>query len=174
MITINRYYQDSLPTTFVAEVDKISHSLLNHLSTNDVLGKIEAANQPGNSSAKVQDCFIDYAESLGFHSEKKGLFKNATNQLLRPDYFLNLQNGKGIILEVERGKVTINNMDLLDMWKCHLCEHADVLFLMVPNKLRQNPKMSPRKEFNTVSNRLGSFFEKDNYTNVKILHVFGY
>lgn len=41
----------------------------------------------------------------------------------------------GIILEVERGKTLMNNMDLLDMWKCHICEHARYLFSIVPKAL---------------------------------------
>ena len=61
-------------------------------------------------------------------------------------------------MEVERGKTTINNMDFLDFWKCHLCEHANYLFLMVPQELRQNPTMSPRREYNTVVKRMASFF----------------
>ena len=59
----------------------------------------------------------------------------------------------GIILEVERGKTTINNMDLLDFWKCHICAHADYLFLMVPRELRQNPTMSPRREYVRTSDK---------------------
>jgi len=43
--------------------------------------------------------------------------------VLRPDYFLKLDD-TGILLEVERGKTTINNMDLLDFWKCHLCRNT--------------------------------------------------
>ena len=50
----------------------------------------------------------------------------------------------GIILEVERGKTTINNMDLLDFWKCHICSYAHGLYLLVPTELRQNPTMSAR------------------------------
>ena len=80
----------------------------------------------------------------------------------------------GIILEVERGKTTINNMDLLDFWKCHICEHAAYLFLMVPTELRQNATMSPRREFVTVGNRLESFFVPGNYTNVRGLVLMGY
>ena len=53
---------------------------------------------------------------------------------LRPDYYRPLETS-GILLEVERGKTTTNNMDLLDFWKCHLCRHADYLFLMVPQAL---------------------------------------
>jgi hypothetical protein len=88
---------------------------------------------------------------------------------------LNLPLGEtGILLEVERGKTTINNMDLLDFWKCHLCHKANYLFLMVPRELRQNEQMSPRREFKTVAKRMASFFETRNYTNVYGLWLFGY
>lgn len=92
---------------------------------------------------------------------------------LRPDYFRAVGD-TGILLEVERGKTTINNMDLLDFWKCHLCEHANYLFLVVPMELRQNPAMPPRREYATVVKRLSSFFVPRNYTNVRGLFVFGY
>jgi hypothetical protein len=75
---------------------------------------------------------------------------------------------------IERGKTTINNMDLLDFWKCRLCQAADYLFLMVPQELRQNPTIAPRKEYAFVVKRLASFFEPGNYTNVHGLFVFGY
>ena len=65
-------------------------------------------------------------------------------------------------------------MDLLDFWKCHICEHASYLFLMVPRELRQNPTMSPRREFETVRKRLESFFVPGNYTNVHGLVLLGY
>jgi hypothetical protein len=96
-----------------------------------------------------------------------------TSSALRPDYFKPV--GKtGIILEVERGKTTINNMDLLDFWRCHICEHAAYLFLMVPTELRQNATMSPRREFVTVGKRLESFFVPGNYTNVRGVVLMGY
>jgi hypothetical protein len=75
---------------------------------------------------------------------------------------------------IERGKTTINNMDLLDFWKCRLCQAADYLFLMVPQELRQNPTIAPRNEYAFVVKRLASFFEPGNYTNVHGLFVFGY
>ena len=78
------------------------------------------------------------------------------------------------LLEVERGKTTINNMDLLDVWKCHSCRHANYLFLFVPRELRQNEHTAPRREFATVAKRLGTFFEPRNYTNVYALWLFGY
>ena len=136
------------------------------------IARINVANQPGSSSAAVQATFGDYAQELGFENERTGLF--GTDEFaLRPDYFLKL-DGTGILLEVERGKTTINNMDLLDFWKCHLCRHAHYLFLIVPIALRQNPTMSPRNEFATVTRRLQRFFVADNYTNVRGLCLFGY
>jgi hypothetical protein len=65
-------------------------------------------------------------------------------------------------------------MDLLDFWKCHICEHADYLFLMVPSELRQNPTMSPRREFATVARRLDTFFRSGNETNVHGTVLLGY
>ena len=129
-------------------------------------------NRPGKSSAEVQDTFLEFARDLGFESEKKGLF--ASDELaLRPDYYLKLDT-TGVILEVERGKTTINNMDLLDFWKCHLCPQAGYLFLLVPQALRQNETMNPRNEFATVNRRLSQFFKPHNYTNVRALCLFGY
>ena len=167
------YQQDEYSATRVARAVKdISDKLLNHLNTEESLGLMLAANLPGMSSAEVQATFLPFATDLGFTSEAKGLFLEYENKL-RPDYFRPVGDS-GILLEVERGKTTTNNMDLLDFWKCHLCEHAHYLFLLVPLALRQNDTMSPRKEFATVNKRLGAFFRPRNYTNVRGLFVFGY
>lgn len=117
--------------------------------------------------------FREFAHTLGFVDESRGLFHEYESSALRPDYFLRLKD-TGILLEVERGKTTINNMDLLDFWKCHLCTHAHYLFLVVPRALRQNPTMSPRNEFASVAKRLSSFFHPRNRTNVRGLFLFGY
>lgn len=153
--------------------DKTANLLLEYLNEPEILEKIMGANAPGKSSACVQAVFEEFAAKLGFKSECEGLFEGYPNRALRPDYFLPI-NETGILLEVERGKTTINNMDLLDFWKCHLCEKANYLFLMVPRELRQNENMRPRDEFKTVKKRMSSFFEPSNYTNVYGLWLFGY
>jgi hypothetical protein len=153
-------------------VSELADALHGHLSTDAAIERIRNANQPGLSSATVQAAFGDFARELGFESEKVGLF-GSDEFALRPDYFLRLGQ-TGVLLEVERGKTTINNMDLLDFWKCHLCRHAHYLFLLVPLALRQNPTMSPRNEFAAVSRRLERFFTEGNYTNVRGLCLFGY
>jgi len=150
---------------------KLGYELLEVLNTPAVLQRIEETNRPGKSSAEIQAAFEAEAVGLGFQSEKTGLFER---QALRPDYYLDLGKDEGILLEVERGKTTINNMDLLDFWKCHLCPGANFLFLLVPRALRQNEKMRPRNEYQTVTKRLAHFFKDGNGTNVHGLCLYGY
>lgn len=156
-----------------ATVSEVAEGLLEHLRQPEAQQLITESNLPGHSSALVQAAVLTGATKFGFVSEAKGLFSAYATSALRPDYFLRVGT-TGILLEIERGKTTINNMDLLDFWKCHLCEHASYLFLMVPRQLRQNPTMAPRKEYAFVVKRLASFFEPSNYTNVHGLFVFGY
>jgi hypothetical protein len=154
------------------EVSHLADRLFEHLNSPEASARISEANQPGRSSNAVQATFGDFARELGFENEKVGLFANE-ELALRPDYFRRVGTS-GVLLEVERGKTTINNMDLLDFWKCHVCAHARYLFLLVPVALRQNPTMSPRNEFAMVTRRLAKFFEPHTYTNVRGLCVFGY
>ena len=154
-------------------VRRVAAQLLQHLNDPPTLASINLANAPGNSSAMVQAVFLEFASQLGFVSEAKGLFKEYATSGLRPDYFMKV-GGTGILLEVERGKTTINNMDLLDFWKCHLCEEANYLFLMVPQALQQNATGARRDEFTTVCKRLEAFFRPRNYTNVRGVAIFGY
>lgn len=153
-------------------VQDISDKLLAHLNSPAALELMHRANMPGISSAEVQATFMPFATELGFTSEAKGLFLEYENKL-RPDYFRPVE-GSGILLEVERGKTTTNNMDLLDFWKCHLCRHADYLFLMVPQALKHNPTMTPKREYKSVVKRLDTFFKPGNATNVRAVHIFGY
>lgn len=166
---VQRPYQD---TDEWRRASDVARRLQEHLVSSDTLARIALANQPGQSSVAIQQTFLEFARHLGFESEKVGLFARI-DLALRPDYYLRLGE-TGILLEVERGKTTINNMDLLDFWKCHLCPHANYLFLLVPRALRQNSSMRPRNEFVTVERRLAPFFEPGNYTNVRGLCLFGY
>ena len=153
-------------------VYRLAQQLLAALNEPTTLTNIETANTPRGSSALVQAAFRPSAETLGFQSEKKGLFLDSIPGL-RPDYFLRLES-TGIILEVERGKTTTNNMDLLDFWKCHISGIAHYLFLLVPKELRHNDGMTPKKEFQSVTRRLGQFFQDGKYTHVRGLCLFGY
>jgi hypothetical protein len=99
----------------VRAIAQALHKRMNRAATRAL---ILAANQPGHSSALVQEAFVGHARALGFVSEHKGLFAGYETSALRPDYYRPIDD-TGILLEVERGKTTINNMDLLDFWKCH-------------------------------------------------------
>lgn len=154
------------------KVEDVADALLNELNSDDISDRISQANLPGTSSAHVQAAFGVAASRLGFHSERTGLFAESIPGL-RPDYFLPVAE-TGILLEVERGKTTTNNMDLLDFWKCHICKVAAYLFLLVPQALQHNTAMTPKKEFVAVRRRLAQFFEPGKYTNVRGLCVFGY
>jgi|TARA_Y100000294_G_C8448750_1_gene293829 hypothetical protein len=109
---------------------------------------------------------------LNFKSEKTGLFDNYPTPGIRPDYYKNI-NDDGIIIEVEKGKTLMNNMDLLDFWKCHICTNANHLFLLVPNKIAHNEQRS-YKGYEKVISRLSPFFDDCNYTNVHSLTIYGY
>lgn len=172
-VEMEKFVQEPYRTTAEwQDVDKVADLLLVELNREETYDCILKANCPGTSSAQVQAAFRTAATTLGFHSEKSGLFAESVPGL-RPDYYMAIGT-TGILLEVERGKTTTNNMDLLDFWKCHLCVGAHYLFLLVPKELRHNKDMSPKKEFNAVKRRLEPFFKERNYTNVRGLVVFGY
>ena len=135
----------------------LSEQLLRTLNAPGTLSSTEASNQPGNSSSFVQNAITPVAESLGFRSERLGLFTDGVRGL-RPDFYLRTRD-TGILLEVERGKTTINDMDLPNFWRCHVCPSAHYLFLLVPKELRQNHEINPRREYMTVLRTLSEFFE---------------
>lgn len=165
-----------LPSAEHAAVKAVATALYEHLLEPGTQASIDAVNQPGVSSAQVQGTLLAQATELGFHSERQGLFATYTTPGLRPDYYRAVpEHGTGIILEVERGKTTINNMDLLDLWKCHICAEAHHLFLLVPQVLQQNAD-NPRvtRPYDYVRKRLPSFFTADTYTNVRSCWLYGY
>ena len=159
------------PATF-AEVELIANSFLQFLRDPEIKQLIDSVHVLGASSSEIEAIVLPGAEKLGFTNEKKGLFKAYPVPALRPDYYAKVL-GSGILLEVERGKTTTNNMDLLDFWKCHICEHADYLFLLVP---QQRPSKNGQilRHFKQVQKRLSTFFIPRNHTNVEAVFIYGY
>lgn len=155
------------------DVLKTSGEVRKILSMQEVIEAIAQVHKFGASSHTVQKSILGQMESLGFTSEKKGLFASYKVSGIRPDYFKSVEGG-GILFEVERGKTIANNMDLLDVWKTHLCLEAKHLFLMVP-KIRVTEKGGSQKIFNTVENRIETFFLKESTPiDVNSVHLFGY
>lgn len=152
--------------------DAIAAELRQYLDLVEIQEQIRERHVLGASSALIQELVLSKTTALGFEDEKRGLFANYAVPALRPDYYCPLGE-TGILLEVERGKTTTNNMDLLDFWKCHICEHADYLFLLVP-QARTSANGTVLRHFQQVKRRLGVFFEPRNYVNVNAVHLFGY
>lgn len=144
-------------------------AFLNHPSTQQ---QLEERHVVGTSSAVIQSLMLEEATRLGFQSERKGLFASYASCGIRPDYFRPIGQS-GILMEVERGKTIANNMDLLDLWKCHLCREADYLFLVIPQR-RPTARGFSEAMFTRVSNRLQTFFQPDNFVNVEAVFLFGY
>ncbi len=165
--------KDYLQSTEWKEVKKISDKVYSILSDPKMKRKIDRNNQPGRSSHEIQILITSEMEKLGFTSEKEGLFFKYKNTGLRPDFYKKIGDS-GIIFEVERGKTNINNMDFLDFWKCHICSEVNYLFLFVPILLFQNTENRPSKPFHTTRDHISSFFEIENYTNVRGVVLYGY
>jgi hypothetical protein len=158
-------------TTFEA-VGRLAARLRQHLDKDETQRLIRERHILGASSAGIQEAILAGATELGFQTERRGLFGSYPVAALRPDYFCPV-NETGVLLEVERGKTIANNMDLLDLWKCHICEHAKYLFLVVP-KQRPSANGSMQSHFTHVRKRLTPFFESKNYVNVDAVFLFGY
>jgi hypothetical protein len=157
----------------LTETLNLSRQVFEILSNKKVKEAIADVHKFGASSHSVQKSILEQMQSLGFVSEKKGLFASYKVSGIRPDYFKPLTEG-GILFEVERGKTIANNMDLLDVWKTHLCTEAKHLFLLIP-KIRVTEKGGAQKIFNTVENRIETFFLSGSTPiDVHSVHIFGY
>lgn len=156
-----------------AIVLKIAEGLCKGWSDYEITNKINEIHKVGANSQQIQNILSPLAESFGFQSEKKGLFKNYTTAGLRPDYYKKISSQSGILMEVERGKTVANNMDILDLWKCHICQEANYLFLIVP-MVRQTKAGKDDIIFNKVIERLSPFFDEQNYINIDAVFIFRY
>lgn len=154
------------------QAESIAIQIKNYLSSEKAQKEIDECHKLNATSQQIQAIIQKELERIGFQSEKKGLFADYKVTALRPDFFLPIGKS-GVILEVERGKTITNNMDLLDIWKCHVCNHADFLYLIVPNE-RKSESGAVIKAFDHVARRLSTFFESKNYINVEAVFIFGY
>jgi len=155
------------------EVKRLSDAVLEILNKKSVVKAIGDAHVFGASSHSIQKAILPEMLELGFTSEKKLLFSDYKVGGLRPDYYKPLAKG-GILFEVERGKTIANNMDLLDVWKTHICKEANHLFLLVPN-IRVSKNQSEAKIFPSVKNRIETFFNENiSAIDVDSVHLFGY
>ena len=132
------------------------------------------ATSHGASSSKFQSIITPTLQKLGYVPESRNKVADAA---FKPDFIL-LSKVDGVMIEVERGKTIDNNMDMLDMWKCHIHPVANHLILLVPIwyvKINSKTGKETRAAtFARVCKRMQPFFEPGNETNVHSLHVMGY
>ena len=154
------------------EAQEIAKEIYDYMCLPEISKKLAETHQVYAPSRAIQNIILSKCEQLGFTSEKRGLFSDCATPQLRPDYYITL-GATGLILEVERGKTSTNNMDILDIWKCHICQKADYLLLVVP-VLRPTTKGGNTRIFEHVIKRIDSFFQPQNYINVKGCFIIGY
>jgi hypothetical protein len=154
------------------QVSTIAQQLRDHLDTEAIRSAIREVHKPNGLSQQIQSLLEERLLELGFKSEKKDLFNGCPVPSLRPDSYKEVGKS-GVLVEIEREKTIANNMDLLDLWKCHLCTKADFLFLVVPRE-RKNQKDQVTRPFDRASKRLAPFFQRENYVNVEAIYLFGY
>ena len=156
------------------QVSLIAKQLKEYMDTDSFRSQIDKVHKLNGNSQQIQNLLEEKLLSLKFVSEKKGLFIKCAVPSLRPDFHMKVGKS-GILVEIERGKTIANNMDLLDLWKCHICDEADFLFLVVPC-VRMNHKGQGTRTFDRVEKRVETFFDpiRKNYVNVEAVHLFGY
>jgi hypothetical protein len=143
------------------------------MSTPAISAALAAIPAIGGSSHEVDAVLDPLMRQLGFESQRKGLFAQSLVGL-RPDWYRPLGNegSAGILLEIERGKTLTNNMDILDLWKCHICREAHHLFLIVPLQVKRS--YATDVVYARVLTRLKTFVEPANKVDVATISVFGY
>lgn len=147
------------------EVKTFANTLEHYLNSN--LEQLHALNQPGQSSKGVELLIEPLLLKNGFSHEPK---QDYLDLALRPDY---VNKTMKAIVEVERGKITLNNMDMLDFWKTHIHPECRYLILLIPNVLYHSKK-NKEMPFERVSYRMKQFFKEGHYTNVRGLILIGY
>ena len=153
-------------------VQTLAQKVIRVLEKPYIRSAIQRVHKVGATSQAIQGAILEDMETLGFSSERKGLFSEFKVSGIRPDYFSS--TGGGVLFEVERGKTIANNMDLVAVWKTHICQEAKHLFLLVPI-IRNTEKGGEQKIFNSVEKRIGAFFAPNvQGIDVASVHLFGY
>jgi hypothetical protein len=151
----------------VRAVRDLAEELLGAWSTPGVAREITRVHVHRAGSDAVSAVLAPAVRARGFTSERKGLFAGYDVPGLRPDWYLPLGGGDGVIVEVERGGVLTNNRDLLDFYKCHICREANHLFLLAPRAVHGRGSAA-------VVKRMRALFAAGVDANVESVAVFGY
>lgn len=141
----------------IGQVREISEQLVEHLKR--IEPQIDAAHRPNTQSAVIQEIIGKWLGEYGFISEYLHAFDETPSTRSRPDFYLDLGDGNGVLVEVERGGAVNNNHDLKDIWKCHLSEKTQHLLLIVPNRNFTKDGANREAPFQRSRSRLSTFFQ---------------
>ena len=166
-IKVAKFIKKKINKSELKEIFKISNIIEEYRNQKEVNQRIQNSNVKGTDSQVIQKIIEEIAIPLGFKDEKQGLFKKYKDSGL-PDFYKKIGKN-GILMEVERGKTTTNNMDILDIYKCHICEETNHLFLFVPIEVSHTKNI-----YKSVCKKVENFFYEENYLNINRAIVFGY
>ena len=161
---------DKALAVHIEAAEAVARNLLQAVSTVEMGAALGLIAPIGGTSHAVDAVLTPAALELGFTSQRRDLFREYPTRL-RPDWYRPLE-ASGILLEIERGKTLTNNMDLLDLWKCHICREADHLFLVVPMVVQRG--YGVENVYPRVVTRMSTFMTSENKVNVASIAVFGY
>jgi hypothetical protein len=172
-----RYTRGVLTDAEVTEmqrVDALAAQLRSHLDRSSE--SINRVHIHGAASKSVQDVVAALlVDELGFVQEWVVDRQLGFTGRPRPDFYMPLAKGRGVIAEVERGGTTTNNHDLKDLWKAHLAEAVQHLFLVVPQSNWREDGTPRDRPYSTVSRRLQAFFgDARREIDLVSCHIFGY
>ena len=158
----------------IGAVDELAKALRSALELE--AAAIDLAHIHGASSASVQTIVSSILKDrLGFDEEVLLTPEDGIVSRPRPDFFYRIGPGEGVIAEVERGGTVTNNHDLKDIWKAHIAQDAQHLFLIVPNSNWKQSGLPRERPFLRVTHRMGAFFgDARREIDVLTCHVFGY
>lgn len=157
----------------VATVSGFAEELRNYIQLRS--HQIDEAHVHGAQSSAIQQLMRDLLLDVGFVEEEVLSPQDGFVTRARPDFFLHLGSQRGVLAEVERGGTVNNNHDLKDIWKAHIAEDAQHLFLIVPVSNFRSDGSARERPFNRVVHRARSFFgDPRRQVDILSLHVFGY
>lgn len=137
--------------------------------------QIDITHIHGAQSRAIQALMEVLLLEIGFREEHVLQPQDGFVTRARPDFFLPLGNNRGVLAEVERGGTVNNNHDLKDIWKAHIAEEAQHLFLIVPVSNFKSDGSARERPFQRVTHRAKSFFgDERRQIDIVSLHVFGY
>ena len=113
-------------------VDALASQLTAHLeSSTSEIDLVHIHRAPSSAVQSIVARLL--TDRLGFDQEVVLAQDLGFVTAARPDFIYHLGHGRGVLAEVERGGTTTNNHDLKDLWKTHIANDAQHLFLVVPN-----------------------------------------